>query len=1171
MAQTVNYAYIFFDVKDYTGNSCLSTYSLPNTPFKFVPDLKSYEQFVNLNISTKLVRWDFGDGTTSTELSPTHWYQWPGKYKIRLTVFDSNGNSFDSSYTPQVNVYNFVNDILTFQDLDTFILDVPAGRISTPLTLLRRNSWQGYSALSAFGYTIMLYASGAVGEYNDINIQTNDKWSHLRALSRFYIVEENNGISQYVPVDRTTTSTTEIYARVNEGVLELCDKNDEGSVFTGTTGTAVVYYSDDKAKNYEGCDDPIFVFASFDDSKFYDRYIQYNNTYEYVSYPPYGFQNLKPAVMPLLKVRHNPASRLSITTTGIDGEGALSATNFNLPEISWQNTEIPFVIRLKDNLNFTTKTYPPLSCTQITPTSLLSTIPFDIKLGIVTKDSTTGVITPLSSIKFTEDFNPDIPQSLGAFYKGYFISPTPAYNCTLTAEMLVKDPLFYANDTLVGWIAAPQYNQLLRFFRQSIYSYCGGSLSLSISSTNFYYNAFLNRNVYAIQVAPSGSNVNNSYCTWFADGSRDTIIKFDVRGNLLSSFALSSFPVKQYDGSIVNLSLLSEELDSAAPGSLALDGSNDLWVALFDSLSVIKMDGTSGYVKSSAVLPVTATYPLSGDYRLPFLSGFAGENLLLPSSVDTDVSDNIWITYTHPAYSKLAKFNTNGQLQFVKDFPLLISPVEVCIDKNNFAWVTCYNLSDNVSVSGGVVRYTPVRSLTARNDLLYKFDEQGNLLNGFPLTGFKFIGNLSVDGLQNAWVIQNKDTLTKIDAFTNETTNYIAGSGNISNKTSYVGSIGGIAVDSCSKIWVIHNFENKMYYIDGSLPPLSSPDEMEYSQLYYPTNESPSGFETKEFQAYGDWLGGRWINKYSSRGATGIRKIYGESTPFDILPYTGEFNVLKVNEDFDAKEYYKSLVLTESLQDKPSFFDNFLGTVVGGASAQPYELGKTIYEKIANYVDNHSDIDKTNIDQLLSYCKELSIQFEQYNYPFPPQLMRLMNILSIKHSLLWGDENKFNYDFNSFGAIYNPNYAINLGSEISTLTGTISSGIPVVAYETFSNKYTLVNTNLISLNNVNLTYGTTLPLSTYSYNWGWGLIAPRSLSGTRISDYYKFYNYKQKYDGRYFNNIIDWNNPLTTLRPTNSSFKEWSKDDGIMQNMLSYELTKGLRLFLSGSNLVYNN
>jgi len=1301
MAQTVNYAYIFFDVRDFTGNSCLSTFSLPNTPLKFIPDLKSYEQFANLNLSTKLVRWDFGDGNISSDLNPTHWYQWPGKYKVKLSVFDNGGNSFDSSYTPEVLVYNFVNDYLMFKDPDQFIIDVPAGRISTPFVILRRNSWQSYPALSASGYTITLYASGAKGEYNDINIQEKDKWSHLRALSRFYVIEQSGDSFSYTPVDSTTTTITEIYARVINNKIEVCGKNDEGSVFAGTTGYAEVYYSDDKAKNYESCDDPIFIFAAFDNAKFGDEYTQYNNTFEYVNYPPYGFQNLKPAVMPLLKVRHNSASKLSITTTGIDGEGTLSATNFNLPKISWQNTKIPFVIRMKDVFNFTTKTYPPLSSFNQKPgtvkyqsltafsggqtieelrfpipnstvalpvscnfdalsipdrfiasyegvilydtgfrgdttysdeliamgydpvvgpglgsfqfikpagetnyfsISVLAPlggtywnlsldfgeitiltdpppVPFNVKLGVIEQDPTTGRITPLTGIKFYEDFTPDIPQDLGSFYKGYFISPTPAYNCTLTANMYVKDPLYYPSDALVGWIAAPQYNSLMRFFNQSIYSFCTGTLEKTLSSSNFYFNAYLNRNVYAIQVAPSGSNLNNSYCTWFADGSNDSLIKFDITGKLLSSFSFSSYPVKFPNNSIQNLDLRSSELTSAAPGSLALDGNNDLWIALFDSMSAIKIDGIDGFVKATAYLPtVSALYNASSAYNIPELSGFAGEYLLLPSSLDTDLNNNLWVTYTHPDYSFLVKYDTNGRFLLSIPFQNLISPVEVCIDRNNYAWVTAYNLSDNVQLSanGQVVPVrSPIKSLTARNDYLYKFDNSGNLMAGFPLTGFKLIGNLSVDGAQNAWIIENKDTLTKVDAITNQKTNYIAGSGVLSNITSYIGSIGGIAIDTCSKVWVIHNYDNKMYYIDSYLPPPTGADVLAYTPLEFPTNEPPgavSAFEAREFQAYGDWLGSRWINKYASNNnLTETRYISGQSAFFDLYPTSGSYNIQKINEDFDTEEFYSSLALSEHLQEKPILFEDFLGTIVGGISSQPYELGKTFYEKIANFVSNNADIDKANLDQLISFCNELSIQFEQYNYPFPPQLMRLMNLLSIKHKLLWGDQNKYDSDFNNFGAIYNKNYAINLGTELSTLTSSISSGVPVVAYEKFSNKYFLVNTNLININNTVWPYGSVLPLSTFNYDWGWGLIAPNSLSGIRISDYYAFYNYIAKYNDKFYNNIIDWNNPLTTLSNTNSSFTDWSKDNGIMQNVMSYELTKGLRLFLSGSNIVYNN
>jgi PKD repeat protein len=43
--------------------------------------------------------WDFGDGTTSNELNPTHTYTEPGEYTARLTVSDPSGRSNSSNLT----------------------------------------------------------------------------------------------------------------------------------------------------------------------------------------------------------------------------------------------------------------------------------------------------------------------------------------------------------------------------------------------------------------------------------------------------------------------------------------------------------------------------------------------------------------------------------------------------------------------------------------------------------------------------------------------------------------------------------------------------------------------------------------------------------------------------------------------------------------------------------------------------------------------------------------------------------------------------------------------------------------------------------------------------------------------------------------------------------------
>ena len=1152
-ARTIDTTYIKFDVIDYSNTNTLSTYALKQTPLTFAPDFTTSPLLTSSRtISNKILKWDFGDGTYSNDLTATHAYVWPGNYQVKLTVFNQEGFPVESTYKPAIQVINFVPDTLKWGNYGKFVYDVPAGKLGDPLTIITRNSWQSYNALSATGITINLYASGAAGDYIDEANFYNDKWSHLRLLSRFYEKQKYGNVEQLVIVDTITANAVEIYAQIKNNQIQICSANDEGSFFVGTTATNSIYYVDDKVKNYTSRENPIFLLASFDTSKFEDAFSQQREIYNYINYPPYGFQSLPVAVLPVIKVRHNPADHLSITTTGIDGEGTLSSTVFEIPNISWQCTEIPFVVRFKDNENFTTKTYQPLSSSTVH--SYLTTLTsYDLQLGIIYDNN--GVQTPLENVTFYEDFSPEIPQSYGGFYKGYFIANESALNCTLTAQVVVSDPINFPKDSLVGWIAVPQYGYMLRIFREQHFNGCLGSVSVELTGNQAYVNSRANRNVYAICVAPSGAGVGNDYQAWFADNVTDTILKYDVYGQLLSSIPLSSAPV-QINSVVTNTDLRSTELSSAAPSNIALDSNSDLWVTLFDTGNVIKINGVNGYVTAIAKPPGDNIYYILSSYGIaPELSGFAGEGLYLPSSVDTDADNNIWVAYTHPVSNFIVKYDTNGTLLTTIPFPPVVSPVEIKIDRNKKVWVTTSN-HDNEFVT-----------LTGRNDLLYKFDSDGTLLSGFPLSGFRMLNNITVDGLQNAWVSHDRETLTKIDAITNAVTNYIAGSG--INQTNYICSIAGLTCDTANYIWAINNYDKQIYIFDANAEPTPYFNPIDSVQLALPVVQPQyplSAYELNQFQAYGDWFGYNWINKYMIP-ATVIRTVTGASNTFNIYTTGGEYNISKINENFDASDYYKSLRYQEILLDKDKFFNSFLGGIVGDATAQPYELGKTVYEKIANFVDNRSNITTCNIDALIALCNELSIEFEEYNYPFPPQMRRMMDILSINQKKLWGDQNTYSENFDNRGYIANGEYGTNLGSEISPVTGIIYSGIPIVANELFSGLYSKINFNVIP----GTVYSQEIPLSSHSYNWGWGLVSPKSLTGTRISDYYKFYTTVDTATGDIFNNIIDWYNPLTTLSHYTSTFMTWSEDNGIVQNMISYELTKGMRLFTSAADITYNN
>jgi len=1160
MSNALNFTYLYFDIRNFANTNTLSTWTFKETPLTFIPDYTTSTLLSGArSVSNKILRWDFGDGTFSNDLTASHWYQWPGQYKVTLTVFDQFGRGFQSLYVPVVKVHDFINFDYVFEDYGKFVYDVPASKIIDPLVILMRDSWQNYHLLSAEGYSFSLYASGAAGDYQNIDNFFNDKWSHLRLLSRFLTKQKIGDTEQYVQTETLTANIEKIYTRINNNKeFEICSEFDDNSIFAGVTGRGEFWYVDDRTKNFTSRENPIFIFATIKNRLFKDKLSQYQNLYNYINTPPHGFQSLRPAVQPIIKVRHNPAAQLSFSTTGIDGEGTLSASRFFIPNISWQYTEVPFVIRFKDFENFTTKTYPPLYSSQIENTALSEF--YDLKIGIISHD--TYPPKPISDVAFYSDFNQEIPQETGGFYKGYFISNESALNCTLTASVLVKDPVNFPKDTIIGYISIPQYSFVLRLFREQKFSGCSGTVSMTLTANTDFRPVNAERNILAITVAPSGAGKGRDYRSWLADSVRDSIIHFDTTGSILNTYRLSACPTLANNDIIFKdyrINVAGECV--ASPSNMTLDGEGNLWCALFDTGSIIKIDTELECVTHTFNLNQTnIIYWLSSFGAVPFLSGFAGEGLFLPASIDADIANNVWAAYTHPVSNFLVQYDTYGQLMTTIPLPYCISPVELCIDRDTNIWLTALNLN------------TSGTSLTGRNDYLYKFDKFGNIINGYPLTGFRHIGPITVDGGQNAWVAHDRHTVSRIDADTGIRTDYIAGSaeGIDVNTTNYIGSIVGITCDTSDYIWAVNDWDKKIYIFDTLNWSITGLDNISEINLAYP-NILPqyplSAFELTQFQAYGDWFGFRWINKYMVPFSI-TRTITGESSVFNLYPAEGQNNIAKINENFDLANFYKVSRYQEILLDNQLFFNDFLGTIVGDISSKPYELGKVLYERISNYVDNKCDIDKCGLDTLLGFCDEFKTVFENYNYPFPPQLRRVVDMLSIKHKQLWGDVNQWNENFaNKFTTPANDRFGLNLGPEISLYTGVITSGKPIVAYELFSEQYSIINDKNIAY----YTLTSVLPLSTYTGEWGWNLVIPPSISGVDVNAYYKFYEFIPTPTGELYNSVINWKDPQTTLSPQHSSYQTWVKDDGIMQTLISYELSKGLRLFTSAANIVYNN
>lgn len=298
------------------------------------------------------------------------------------------------------------------------------------------------------------------------------------------------------------------------------------------------------------------------------------------------------------------------------------------------------------------------------------------------------------------------------------------------------------------------------------------------------------------------------------------------------------------------------------------------------------------------------------------------------------------------------------------------------------------------------------------------------------------------------------------------------------------------------------------------------------------------------------------------------------SNAFTILP--GGYSAAKINEDFDAAGTFKSYRFQETLIGKDNFFDNFYGTIVGGASAATNAIGKRMYEKIANFVANTQDIDVCNIPALYSLKQMLEInikQFERYNFSVPSDLTRLMDLLSIKHSKLWGTPNVWAENFDKKGLTYSDVWGINLGTQLDALTTILTAGantLPIVAYEKFSDTFKLINTDALSSTHLTFIDGVkqTYALSSYNNFWGWGLVLPEDFTPQMFDKYYIFYEYNPTPAANILDSTINWNDNNTTIVRSVSSLQTWTASNGTMQTMLANALFTGLNLFsiISGTS-----
>ena len=423
--------------------------------------------------------WWFGDGTYSTEYSPSHIYNWPGVYEVKLGIFNNNTNVVPVTFSTTVTASNFVHNKLTWNyaqwpDLSTDLANISgrcfhgyqsckSGTAVTgplPITFNYNTSILDNSALN-----FTLYSQNSLSQpYTQI---PSSQLSNLRPSWRFTTVSASSLDTDHAIDNIKPVSSTEIRI-LSSGML------DPNGVLVGLSGTASFYYIDDipsmVVHSNSVSANPTTLWVTLDTTNV-------NNAQgtDYISVPSYSnslvslssyyyVQSFKPDHINITINGHIPFNNIywpsvesrfvtTINSATTNGTGAFlsNARLLNYPLDIGNNLGNTFQVSLSSN-----KTFPlsgvsfNLSTNPVTSNSLQYTLTRHDNLGRDTGGYYLGTFTPYITgaaiLKTTNTFTP--PYSGFAYVDDLAPSLSAGYNPTLIPLPVTPTIKYITSSTL---------------------------------------------------------------------------------------------------------------------------------------------------------------------------------------------------------------------------------------------------------------------------------------------------------------------------------------------------------------------------------------------------------------------------------------------------------------------------------------------------------------------------------------------------------------------------------------------------------------------------------------------------------------------------------------------------------------------------------------------------
>lgn len=1192
------------------------TYTNAMTPVSAGPWPNKYEldkQFpvTPVDYDPNNLIWDFGDGTTYTGISASHIYNWPGTYTIKLTLIDSAGEVVKSMNDHVIRVYDFIPTQFEYVN-DSPVYDIPVCQKTVPITVNFMLSWQHYnqgnreapqcptgtqhmmnvgkqpgywhcgdshgSEVQPPIYTFNVYASGSDSRPIIPERYLSKKFSHLdTGWSFFSTTSELSTIPtthiDVTQLDTLTGSSGEpntyepIYFAYNVGTnsFEQVSPDTNGSVLVGLSGNASFYYYDTSPKCRTSRNDPIIIYTQLDSMKLYDRDTVYKKNLSSKS-----FNNIKKIKRANIKPRVNHPTKLNITSIGLN--------EFAVNENKWQNNEIVFTVTPQDDLNFNIvddHVYTDLTVTLKDLNNPDNIQPTDYYINE----------TDLTSTSMTN------------FYQGTLFSLVTSTSAQLEASATFTQVSGYTTDAIHGWMniytppspGVTEYGQVYKYgFTQNI-DFDTEKVDNNITSNIVGEGEYINPNgiISSATLVTSGSNLTGPPAIQITDltgTGAEIIFTFDQLEMKVtdvtvteSGYNYSQTPDITY---IANVGATLPLIDVTVDNNYHV---NMFAVGLYDDTKnnitwSMETGPTPRLLKITYTGEVVASKPLTDidpDSSVPIGMSLNSEHKLCVCTTAKifTVSDDM---------SVIESFVPTKQptaIEYLPDDNLAVlynDRVEIRQGTDLTAISETQSLSIGTTPMDMLVTHDHIYIITD-DDNISKMDMDlnpvGSVLLPTPVINWTSL----TPGLHDDLYVSDGQNLYKIDTTEMEFTHV--------NDLSSGANVTSICGDTRGYIWCIDNGNKEIVFIDTESPEMTRtvlPNRLIYNENAHTDfpEYNTIGTAVGQISTSGDWTGFHWLKKYGYITSKTIT-LTGASNTFSIHPATGSYHIRKFNESHNASETIQSYAMQPWLKDNSTLWD-FLGTSIGTKASSVDSLGKKTYEKIANFVSNNNDIDDCCIDSLHNYALTYKHNIQQYNLSYPPSFLRLMDLCSVKHKRLYGEFDKLTETFDMYTNYTRPLTRENLGYQLDFYEHLITPGEDIVAYEKFSKTFKRITTSTATSgtfdengNKIGISIDTDLsptsvtqyPLSSYSPFWGWGLVAPDTVTGVDITNYYDFWTYNPKYTEPQQEGVINWSDDSTTLSQTQTSYIEWSRDMGVMDNILEHQLRTGLGLFQSEANV----